>query len=319
VIAALLMAVSQQAVPVETLALEGPLTAVRLELPGMGSTELRLNLVRGESLRLSVPLPAGALVGAGVWAVEGGGTANATGVAALARPSSEPLRGRPPAPGGSRTLPIGALAALLAGAAAVAGLRRKLGQACLASVLAAAGALLLGSAGGSPPDLRVRVLDGELGVAAWTLTDGVRGELEISAWAGAQVWSEPEGRPWHWRGELSEPAGKPRWWLELERAASWVRAELRPGMRVLAPELNGWGKLDAVWSRSDGAPWAFHGAWEQGQALPEARAESDLESLPSWLAGGLPAGRGALLARLAAGTFGGPGRPYEVWLRLVLR
>lgn len=317
-IAALVLLLVQQPVVVETLQLEGPLTGVRVEVPSAGSTQLGLSLLRGESLRLQLPLPAGAPAGSAAWVALGAGAVRVVEAAGPKREPSQPLPGRPPARGVPGVLPLGALAAILAGALAVAGLRRRVLLACVASVVTAVGASLLAAPAGPSQDVRVRVLDGEVGRPGWTWTDGSRGELEIPSLEGAYIWSEPEGRPWRWRGVLAGSAEEPRWWLDVEQSDNWVRAELRPGMRVLAPELNGWGPLDAVWSRSPGAPWAYHGSWAQGEALPSAHAEAGEASLPSWLPGGLPAASGAILARLAPGTFGGPGRPPEVWLRIVL-
>jgi hypothetical protein len=82
------------------------------------------------------------------------------------------------------------------------------------------------------------------------------------------------------------------------RLAAVERAPVPP----LAARENGGEPLAEVWTRSAGGEWLARGSWPRGEPLG-GPTQGDRRDPPGWLASALSPGRGALLARTAAGTW----------------
>jgi hypothetical protein len=295
------------------IALEGPLERVELEL-GASRTTLALRLLTGERRMLEVPLgerpldpdarPALVATGAGAARFDGWLEPPAPLPAVLVARPRAPLRAR-----GAR--PAWPALVLCAGALVLTfGLWRRRTSAALAALLGAAAALGLQARAGSAPAESVRVLEGR--GADWIVVDTGVSALALAPGAFPRVASEPSAAPLEW-------VVTPEAWTARARGARLhALAPLAPGTRSLAPELNTWGPLDAVWVRAAQGTWTVHGPWALGAPLPTGAAGP---GPPGWLAAGLPQGRRALVARLARDTWCGPlppgGAPERAWLRYV--
>lgn len=315
--------------------LRGPLTELRLELEGAGATRLTRDVPEGELRQFMLPLPAPA---AGLrapvrWTWRGSGQARWRGTdSAPAPPASElppdsasaeearvqrwerlpqALRSRPrlpPADGGSplaRTSPATWALALSAGWLAIV-LRRRPARALLVGAAAAAGIAGFGitrERGATP----IAVLECEIPAPgaepaqgpAWLLAQSAPSRLRLGA--GRLLWlrSDPPAATLECALDPTQPQSP-----EIRAEADLLSLEELAGADwELSSAANGLADFAAVWTRDPGgdAPWVARGAWPRSQRLPSLEEQTPSPGgPPGWLIAGLPWGRAALVARLAA-------------------
>ena len=321
-----------------TLELEGPLDSGEVRIGDAPPMEIRAALGQGATRRLLAWLPAPVDRAPGPVALEVGGVlppgpgsrVRAEVVPPWSPPPSLAARPRPPVPREWRRAPptSGLLVAwgglfCLLGAWARLRARRPRSGAITGSVL---GCLLtLGLAGlsfpldggrrpailggGAPGAPCVRVLEGAAGSDAWLQIDRVRRRLVIegldSLRAAIQLWGSGLRRC---SLDATVPGGRLELVLDEGVIADLLRP-LDPGLRVLRPELNGWGDMDPAWIREEPLGWralSSRGPWGVGDGGAPAPPAGGADRLSSPAAG--PGGRSAGLPAWAhGGPGGGPG------------
>lgn len=342
------------------LGLSGPLRSAVIRADGLAPLELDVDLVAGEALDTFAWIAAPrdrARFGA-EFAITAVDPPSPTGAsddqrvrvrfdepAAIAGLRDHPLGGRPrPAlPREARATP--SFEALLCAWAAlflVAAVASRLGSSrpwiavpvsLAVGGLGALGAALLSDGGQRANGAgTVRVLDGEIGAggdAAWLQVERFRGGAVLATGLDAPLVhvEVADGRPWGTRltaGEgvvVASVEAAPGVGVDLLRAFS-------PGLRLLQPEVNAWGDLEAVWTRDRAGSWSVHGPWPLGERLPDAVGEREP---PAWCLIGLKPSTRAIAGLFGGATRGGTGSdaggtgpdaaaeihaPRAVWIRL---
>jgi len=348
------------------LGLSGPLRSAVIRADGLAPLELEVDLVAGEALdtfawiaaprdrarfgaefaitAVEPPSPEGANPPTGA-ADEQRVRVRFDEPAAIAALRDHPLAGRPrPAlPREARATP--SFEALLCAWAAlflVAAVASRLGSSrpwiavpvsLAVGGLGALGVALLSDGGQRASGVgTVRVLDGEIGAggdAAWLQVERFRGGAVLATGLDAPLVhvEVADGRPWGTRLTAREGVvlgrvdAAPGVGVDLLRAFS-------PGLRLLQPEVNAWGDLEAVWTRDRAGSWSVHGPWPLGERLPDAVGEREP---PAWCLIGLKPSTGAIAGLFGGGTRGGTSSdaggagpdaaaeihaPRAVWIRL---
>ena len=316
------------------LELRGPLQSVLLEMGSAGQTRVELGLAAGESRELIVPLPARALdeqapriqvhpkQGRAVFV----GWVNGDERRLEWEGYSPRLRQRtrPPVKPGQIRATLSSLALALATVLLVIGLRSSPRTAFLLACALGCGSMWLVGAQGDRVATRMRVMEG-LGTAdgmgtQWLLARSAAGPLGMEAEDCLRMEGTQPGRL-RWEVALGEWGHSQE--AQLDNGTLTALSNLDPQTRRCGPELNAWGAMDRVWTRSEDGSWLFHGAWGVGEPLPGAPPEGPSTGappvLPGWLSAGLPMGKTVLVAHMAGGAWAGPPRVAreDVWLRWV--
>lgn len=190
----------------------------------------------------------------------------------------------------------------------------------------------------------IRVYDGVIsadGSARWLEVDRAAGVLAVDSDAVGEAVaaaSVTDGRP---AGTSFVSDSVERYATVLGAERSYATIEASPGaVAEVVRRSEGPGGLaidgpglgfESAWMRSADGAWSFHGAWERGGELPTPRSGPDP---PGWAVIGLPFGARAIVARIdptdfdgleeiprigpPSGRWEGPGRPSQLWLRVVL-
>jgi hypothetical protein len=289
------------------LRLEGPLRQVHLDAVRV-PTRVVTDLAAGEAVTVRVPwLPVDALTGPRLRAVEGGGSARVERI--LDGPQAAPaaLVRRPlprPVEVPVRIPPVGWWL-FVAGILAVGAARRRPMSAAIIGF--GFGVLLAVLPHRAPEVPVVAVLEvGEFG--AWWVHVGL-GELTPPEAAHPALATEPPGANWEWLVDANEPARARRRAMAAVGTLLVARS-VGPEVVELGEAGNEIGDLADVWTRSGVGAWSFRGVWDQGAALPAARAGG---SLPTWLRAGAAPGREVWIGRFREAR-GGVG---EAWVRVI--
>ncbi len=339
------VALAVEMVPV-TLQLEGPLVSGRLRVGEAPPLELELDLGPGAERRVRawIPAPADRAPGAVTPRVEElrpPGAAGRVRVEVLPAWTPDPRlveRQGPPAPDPARRAPSSAgLLGAWAGLLVTLGCRSlflKLGRWGVVACALWACALLGGSrwwervptqgsvleALGFPaaPEPRVRILEGELETGAWLQVDRGRRGLVLDDLGSASASLHVTDAGLRRCRLISRSAGE-QLMLDLVEGGRWelLRA-VHPGLRVLRPELNGWGPVEKAWIRAAETGWEALGSWELGAGRrtpaqgpePGGRAPApgprgSVEPPPPWASSGAVGGPWVVVARLSEGAYRG--------------
>ncbi len=324
-------------------ALRGPVSRLLLEQPG-GTTEVQLALPAGEQLELALPISPRDLAGSAPAITVHPAPGQARFLQWLdpserrQRWSEYPAglrnRTRPPLQAPQVTAQAPALCLVLGSALLVWGLRRRPRIALLVGIGLGGATLALVTLGLGPRASQVRVLEGGAnGVdAQWMIVRAGQAGLRVRSSDCLRLEGQgPEALVW----QVNLAQGGRVETVHRGRKAVIALAGMDPGTRYCTDQINAWGPMDGVWTRSAEGIWAFHGPWGLGQALPHPVGEgTDAESgaargkgtvpPPGWLSAGLPHGKQILIARLGEGAFRGGSRdsppvdPDEAcWMRWV--
>jgi hypothetical protein len=292
----------------------GPLDALRVDCGSAGETKLELGLLSGERRTVEVALPVRSPLGsAGLSAVveprieerpEMAGSARFLGwgdpqpEAALASfPPALLARPRPAVQeslGAAGFVEIGA--ALVLGALVLA-LAERLRAAALVGLAAVGSALLVLIAlrGAAREGTLSSVLEGDLSdgpPGRWLLVESASSRCDAAAAARLEV--EPAGVPLF--VEL-DPALRTTTFESRGARLSSLRIAAPPGRESPAP----FGALAAVWYRAPSGELLHLGAWPEEREEPPPPVPGPPP--PAWLLGGLPQGRGFLLARRSGSDY----------------
>ncbi|HIG12375.1 MAG TPA: hypothetical protein EYG30_13425 [Planctomycetes bacterium] len=289
--------------------LEGPVGEVLVDA-GRSLTSLRLQLAAGESRRVLVPVEIYSRASEHALTSDVGPEC-ARALETVSAP--EPWTALPPALR-ARSLPalevdrprpaIPRWTWLAAAGLCILALRRRPNLAlCLGSV-ACAGMFWLPA----PFSARVaaEVLEGDAASGRWIEVRGARDWLDMEPARG--LWLRSLPRPADFHLEVFDVEGQPRWRACGRRARIFSFRELAtaPGLDLASNNLT---DFDQIWLREGPSPWLARGPWLRGEPRPNIPADAQ-ESLPGWLAAGLPQGVEALVGRSRA-------RGHTRWVRLV--
>ncbi len=312
----------------------GPLDSLVLDMGDAGLTRVELSLAQGEEMywvklpltsrpfdttRPDIQVPSD--YGTAKW----GGWVESEERDALWQdlPAGLKARPRPPVRPDAVHASPSSLALALATALLVVGLRSFPRRAFLLACALGAGGVWFVQVQGEPIPSQVRVLEG-LGASdavgtRWLLARSADEDLIVDTEFCLRLEGSGPGRL-EWNVTLGDWGQTHRARLAGETLTSFF--DLDPGTRRCTPEVNAWGSLDQVWTRSGDGTWVYHGAWALGAPLPPAaRAASGQghPDPPGWLTSGLPMGTAVLVALLGPDTWSGPEQEAgEVcWLRWV--